>query len=83
MSAGIPVAVLDTPVAREIYGTAAQYLAQPDPALIAAALDRLLTDERERARLIAAGAAQVERYSWHECAHRTLQVLLACATRSS
>jgi glycosyltransferase involved in cell wall biosynthesis len=81
MAAGIPVAVLDTDVAREIYGPAAAYLDRPDPNLIAATLERLLVDDHERARLLDAGAAQVERYSWRECAHRTLQVLLACTAR--
>jgi len=77
MAAGIPVAVLDTAVAREIYGPAAAYLPRPDPDLIAASLDRLLAEGPERERLVQAGAVQVERYSWRECAHRTLQVLLA------
>jgi glycosyltransferase involved in cell wall biosynthesis len=77
MAAGVPVVVLDTEIAREIYGPAAVFLKQPDPDLIADALERVLVDDRERARLIDAGAAQVDRYSWRECAHRTLQVLLA------
>jgi glycosyltransferase involved in cell wall biosynthesis len=81
MAAGIPVAVLDTDVAREIYGPAAAYLERPDPSLIAATLERLLVDDTERARLLDAGAAQVQRYSWRECAHRTLQILLACTAR--
>jgi glycosyltransferase involved in cell wall biosynthesis len=79
MAAGIPVVVLDTEVAREIYGPAAQYVAQPDPPLVAAALERVLCVDADRQRLIEAGQAQVERYSWDECARRTLQVLLACA----
>jgi glycosyltransferase involved in cell wall biosynthesis len=79
MAAGVPVAVLDTQIAREIYGAAADYVARPEPGLIAAALERLLVDNGERTRLIQAGTAQVERYSWDECARRTLQVLLACA----
>jgi glycosyltransferase involved in cell wall biosynthesis len=79
MSAGIPVVVLDTEVAREIYGPAAQYVAHAEPDLIATALERVLNDDGERRRLIEAGKAQVERYSWDECARRTLQVLLACA----
>lgn len=77
MAAGIPIVVLDTEVAREIYGPAAVYLERPDPGVIAAALEQVLTDGTERARLIEAGRLQVERYSWHECAQRTLQVLLA------
>ena len=79
MAAGIPVVVLDTEVAREIYGPAAEYVAQPDPALIAMALERVLGDPVKRQRLLDRGQAQVERYSWDECARRTLQVLLACA----
>ena len=79
MAAGIPVLVLDTEIAREIYGPAAEYVARPDPELIAAALERLLLSDDDRARLTDAGSRQVERYSWDECARRTLQVLLACA----
>jgi glycosyltransferase involved in cell wall biosynthesis len=79
MAAGIPVVVLDTEVAREIYGPAAAYVAQAAPGLIAAALERVLGDQPERQRLIEAGQVQVARYSWDECARRTLQVLLACA----
>jgi glycosyltransferase involved in cell wall biosynthesis len=79
LSAGIPIVVLDTPVAREIYGPAAVYLPRPDPALVDAALERMLFDEAERARLLDAAATVLARYSWQECAHRTLQVLLACA----
>ena len=79
MAGGIPVVVLDTEIAREIYGPAATYVAHPEPAMIAGALERVLTDTTERQRLAEAGKAQVERYSWDECARRTLQVLLACA----
>lgn len=76
MAAGIPIVVLDTEISREIYGPAAEYVQRPDPGLIATALARVLTTNAERARLIDAGAQQVERYSWHECAQRTLQVIL-------
>jgi glycosyltransferase involved in cell wall biosynthesis len=77
MAAGVPIVVLDTPIAREIYGPAAVYLERPAPDLIAGALERLLTHSEERARLIEAGRRQIERYSWRECAQRTLQVILA------
>jgi hypothetical protein len=39
----------------------------------------VLFDDAERARLLAVTAPTLERYSWRDCAHRTLQVLLACA----
>lgn len=76
MAAGIPIVVLDTPIAREIYGPAAVYLERPDPDLIASALERVFGRADERTRLIEAGLLQVERYSWHECAQRTLQLIL-------
>jgi alpha-1,3-rhamnosyl/mannosyltransferase len=79
MAGGIPVVVLDTEIGREIYGPAAEYVAQPEPSMIATALERVLEDQVVRQRLVEAGKAQVERYSWDECARRTLQVLLACA----
>ena len=79
LSAGLPLVVLDTPIAREIYGPAAIYVRHPDPGLIDAALERALTDTAERARLIDAAAGVLARYSWDECARRTLQILLACA----
>jgi len=81
MAAGVPIVVLDTDVAREIYGPAAEYVARPEPALVEAALARVLTDTTVRSRLIDAGASQRQRYSWSDCAHRTLQVLLDSAAR--
>ena len=79
IGSGVPVVLLDTDVAREIYGPAATYVERPDPALVAEGLERALFDEEERTRTLSAAATQLERYSWRECAQRTLQVLLACA----
>jgi glycosyltransferase involved in cell wall biosynthesis len=78
LAAGLPIVLLSTDVAHEIYGAAATYVERPEPALIAAALERALFDDNERSRAMAAAAPQLERYSWRECAQRTLQVLLAC-----
>ena len=79
VAAAVPVVLLETEVAREIYGPAAIYVERADPALIEGALERALFDEGERAWLCEAGATQLARYSWRECAQRTLQVILACA----
>jgi glycosyltransferase involved in cell wall biosynthesis len=79
VGAGVPVVLLDTEVAREIYGPAARYVERPDPATIADALEAVLFDQAERTRLLGAAAPTLERYSWRDCAHRTLQVLLSCA----
>src|SRR5262249_60948669 len=45
LSAGVPIVVLDTAVAREVYGPAAIYVERPDRALIHAALERALFAE--------------------------------------
>jgi glycosyltransferase involved in cell wall biosynthesis len=79
LAAGVPIVVLETEVAREIYGPAAVYVERPDPALIDAALERVLFDAPERARLLAAADAVLDRYSWRACAQQTLQALLTSA----
>jgi glycosyltransferase involved in cell wall biosynthesis len=79
LGAGIPIVVLDTPVAREIYGSAALYVERPEPGLIETALERILVDEAERARILAAARDTLVRYSWPACAKQVLDVLVACA----
>ena len=79
LAAGVPIIVLDTAVTREIYGPAAHYIARPEPALIAAAIEQVLFDRAERARILTAAPGVLARYSWHECGRRTLQILLASA----
>lgn len=81
MAAGIPIVVLDTEVAREIYGSAAEYVSRPEASLVADALERVLTDAPTATRLREAGRSQIARYSWHDCAARTLQVLLTAGHR--
>ena len=76
LSAGVPVVVLDTPVAREVYGDAALFVSEPDPARIAAAIRRALFDEPERARILEAARRMLPRYSWEACAEQVLRVLL-------
>lgn len=79
LRSGIPIVVLDTPVAREIYGSAALYVERPEPALIEAALERVLGDDSERARILAAARVTLARYSWRTCAERVLDVLVTSA----
>jgi glycosyltransferase involved in cell wall biosynthesis len=79
LSAGIPIVVLDTPVAREVYGAAALYVERPEPGLIEAALQRVLTDEEERTRILAAGRDTLTRYSWRHCAERVLDIVVSCS----
>jgi glycosyltransferase involved in cell wall biosynthesis len=79
LAAGIPIVVLDTPVAREIYGSAAVYVGAPDPARIETALALALLDTATRTRILGTAPGVLARYSWEHCASRTLEVLLAAA----
>lgn len=75
LASGIPIVVLDTSVAREIYGPAARYVAAPDPRLIALALEETLYDESVRGRILAAAPGVLAKYSWRACAEGVLASL--------
>jgi glycosyltransferase involved in cell wall biosynthesis len=68
MARGVPPLLLDTPVAREVYGEAAM-LVPLDVDAVAAGLERLLTDEALRRELNEAGRARLSRFSWTSTAH--------------
>jgi glycosyltransferase involved in cell wall biosynthesis len=76
LASGLPVLLLDTPVAREVCGDAARYVPRADPALIEDALRALLFDPGERERILDAATHVLARYSWADCATRVLLVLL-------
>lgn len=76
LACGVPIVVLDTPVAREVYGEAAIYVATPEPARITAALEQALFDDDARHRVLSAAVAVLHRYSWKRCAEQTLQALV-------
>jgi glycosyltransferase involved in cell wall biosynthesis len=80
VAAGIPIVVLDTPVAREIYGAAAIYIERPQPQLIEDALERALFETGERDQLLTASAPVLARYSWEACARQLLDILISCAS---
>jgi glycosyltransferase involved in cell wall biosynthesis len=71
LAAGVPVVVLDTPVAREVYGPAAEYTRLGDIEGTATALRRYLTSPR-RAEQLAHVPAVLARYSWDRAAAQTL-----------
>ena len=75
LAAGIPPVVLDTPVAREVYGAAAIYVARPDPLEIARALEAALGPGPAREQVLAAAPAVLARYSWSGAAAATLDAL--------
>ena len=76
LAAGVPPVVLDTPVAREIYGDAAVRIPSPAPAAIAAALaDVLKPDGATRRAVLSAAADVLARYSWPDAARDTLTAI--------
>lgn len=76
LASGVPVVVLDTPVAREICGDAAVYVTRPDPDLVATALHAVLFNPEERERILSAAGHVVSRYSWTTFSERVLDALL-------
>jgi len=77
----IPTIVLDTPVAREVYGAGAFYARAGDAPAVATALVELLRDPDRRASQIAAGDATVGRYRWQDAAAATWDALMAAGER--
>ena len=73
MAQGTPVLSSDAACMREILGAAALYFNPRDVHGMLAALQKLDADPATRAKLIAAGRAQVQRYSWSALARTTLQ----------
>jgi glycosyltransferase involved in cell wall biosynthesis len=81
LSAGVPPVVLDTAVAREVYGPAARRVA-PGRDLeraLGEALVALLTDDEARHAVLAHRPAVLARYVWRDTASRTLALLREAA----
>jgi glycosyltransferase involved in cell wall biosynthesis len=73
LSARVPIVVLDTPVAREVYGDAAWYVPRDADVRVATqAIRTLLEDEAARERFLSAAPAVLARYSWDAAAADTL-----------
>jgi glycosyltransferase involved in cell wall biosynthesis len=78
LSAGVPIVVLDTPVAREVYGNAAIYINPADAVQGAArAMRELLSDLAAGLAVLAHSDEVLARYSWEDAANRTLAVIEA------
>ncbi|MFA5109714.1 MAG: glycosyltransferase family 1 protein [Patescibacteria group bacterium] len=75
LACGIPTAVSDIPVFREIAGDAVLYFNQNDKRAIAAAMFRIVSDEKLREELKRKGCERVKNFSWEKCATQTLAVL--------
>ena len=75
LAAGVPIVVLDTPVAREVYGPAARYVARPEPGEVAGAVNEILEDGAVRQSLLDASIGVLARYRWSDAAAATLAAL--------
>ena len=76
LSAGVPSVVLETPVAREVYGPAARYvetLSSPEP--LATALIDLLTNTAARDAVLTHADKVLARYDWTRTAAATLRAI--------
>jgi glycosyltransferase involved in cell wall biosynthesis len=81
MSAGLPAVVLDTPVAREVYGEAAVYVPADDIPATAAALRRFLTSPAAAREVLQRAPDILSRYSWDQAATLTLEHIERIAGR--
>jgi glycosyltransferase involved in cell wall biosynthesis len=75
LACGLPTAVSDIPVLREVAGEAVLYFDKDDRYDMAEKLYALLTDTELRKKLAIAGREQAKHFSWKKCALETLEVL--------
>jgi glycosyltransferase involved in cell wall biosynthesis len=75
MACGTPVVCSNAASLPEVAGDAALLVDPLDVEELAAALERVLSDEELRAGLIERGFEQAKRFSWERCARETLDVL--------
>lgn len=81
LASGVPAVVLDTPVAREIYGDAAAFVPPGDIEAAARAITRLLAEPSAGGALLARAPAVLDRYSWDRSADATLAAIEEAARR--
>jgi glycosyltransferase involved in cell wall biosynthesis len=80
LAAGVPIVVLDTAVAREVYGSAAQYV-PPDIAATALALRAHLERPDGAPARVADAERVLSRFSWDRAAEDTLSEIERIARR--
>ncbi len=78
MACGCPVVCCRASSLPEVGGLAAVYFEPGDAAGLAAAVTTVLGDRARRAEMIRAGHEQRRRFSWDECARRTVAIYRQC-----
>ncbi|WP_075218218.1 glycosyltransferase family 4 protein [Mongoliimonas terrestris] len=77
MTQGCPVVASDIPAVRETCGNAALYVNPLDARGIAAAVNRVFSDDALRADLVALGRARAKHFSWAASARRVVDAVRA------
>jgi glycosyltransferase involved in cell wall biosynthesis len=67
MVAGVPVVTTTAGALPEVVGDGAELVKPGDADALAAAIDRLLSDDETRADLVARGRQRITAFSWEEC----------------
>jgi glycosyltransferase involved in cell wall biosynthesis len=73
MAREVPVACSDRPALREVAGDAALMFDPDDPAAVASAIERILSDATLAERLQSAGRERSRQYTWAQTARATLE----------
>ncbi len=76
LAAGVPLIAGDTPVAREVYGSAARFVPVEDPVAVAREIVTVMRDDTVRAGLLADAQPLLARFTWDRAAAETLAVLV-------
>jgi glycosyltransferase involved in cell wall biosynthesis len=79
MAAGIPVACSDIPPLREVAGDAALLFDPSEDDAMAAALNRIASDEALRRELAQAGPLRARAFTWERAAIATMDAMVAAA----
>ncbi|MFA6995483.1 MAG: glycosyltransferase family 1 protein [Patescibacteria group bacterium] len=75
LACGVPTAVSNLSVLKEVAAGAVLYFDQNDKYSIYESMVRIIQDERLREELVAKGKERVKEFSWRKCAAETLNVL--------
>jgi glycosyltransferase involved in cell wall biosynthesis len=80
LSYGVPIVVLSTPVAHEVYGPAARYVERGNIDDLARQLECLLFDVRARSEVLDQAPGVLQRYSWNRAGRETMDALEAAVS---
>lgn len=75
LACGLPSAISDLPVLREVIDESALYFNPNNRRSITAAMNRIIKDKELRRELSERGLKQAHNFSWEKCAAETLQLI--------